>query len=270
MSLRTKSSEKVAKTFVNALAKNKNKDILLHEYLSTQDEIKELKTIFDQPMSKRTQISSDIQKDITNKRKVGDKLPSETEYAKHYNVARSTIQKVLKDLERLHLITRIQGKGSFVTLNYPKIDMFNFKGFSDYAREIGATPITKLIEKKIIRKKLILKRLRSININGKITPLTFDTSIIDLQTFSGLSKYNFEKNSLYETMRKQYDVQPSNAILNVIPILGTDQEHTLLKVDKDTPLLKISGKVFDNNENLVENLNIVYSNQANFKFIIGI
>lgn len=226
--------------------------------------------ILDQTMSKRARISNAIQEDITNKRKVGDKLPSETEYAKHYNVARSTIQKVLKDLERLHLITRIQGKGSFVTLNHPKIDMFNFKGFSDYAREIGAIPITKLIMEKIINKKIVLKRLRSINVNGEVTPLTLDTSIIDLQTFSGLSKYNFEENSLYETMRKQYGVQPSNAVLNVSPILGTDQEHSLLKVDKSIPLLKISGKVFDANESLVENLTIIYSNQANFKFIIGI
>ena len=98
----------------------------------------------------RTQILSDIQNDILVNRKIGEKLPSESEYAKHYQVARSTIQKVLKDLTSMQLIERVQGKGTFVKSNKPVINIINYKGFSDYAYEMGSEPITKEIKKEVI------------------------------------------------------------------------------------------------------------------------
>lgn len=46
--------------------------------------------------------------------KIGDKLPTEAEISKKYNVSRITSKRALTELENANLIYRVQGKGSFV------------------------------------------------------------------------------------------------------------------------------------------------------------
>ncbi|KGO27496.1 hypothetical protein Q757_07910, partial [Oenococcus alcoholitolerans] len=130
--------------------------------------------------SLRSQIVQSIQHDIFSNRKVGDQLPSEAKYAEEFGVTRSTIQKALKDLQQMNLITRVQGKGSFVHQTQPHVKLFNFKGFSDYAHEIGLEPINKVLSKKIIKKHgtefLELERLRLLKSQESIIPMTIDHS----------------------------------------------------------------------------------------------
>ncbi|AWW99122.1 GntR family transcriptional regulator [Oenococcus oeni] len=220
----------------------------------------------------RKQIVSSIQMDIIKNRKIGEKLPSESEYANLFGTARSTVQKALRDLETMQLIEKVQGKGSFVIFKHPKIEMFNFKGFSEYAHQIGATPITKLIKKKKIDNghKMLLKRLRSIKINDEIAPLTFDESILSLDDFPGLDQYNFEKGSLYDVLRNRYNTYPAIANLEVIPVAPEEEISNLLRVSKGNPLLKVNGFVYDSNSEIMEKVGIIYSDQARFKFTLGI
>lgn len=220
----------------------------------------------------RTQILSDIQNDILVNRKIGEKLPSESEYAKHYQVARSTIQKVLKDLTSMQLIERVQGKGTFVKSNKPVINIINYKGFSDYAYEMGSEPITKEIKKEVINdgKELYLQRLRGISISEKKYWLTLDETIISLEKYPGLESYDFEKNSLYEVLRKKYQSNPTTAQLTSSAVLSTSEEANLLDVDKNIPLLKIKGEILDEKGGLLEKVTVIYGPNANFELIVGI
>jgi len=61
-------------------------------------------------------IMEDLEHKISsNILKPGDKLPTELELAKLYNVSRTTSQRALAELERKGLIDRKRGKGSFVS-----------------------------------------------------------------------------------------------------------------------------------------------------------
>ncbi|UNK18300.1 GntR family transcriptional regulator [Paenibacillus sp. N3/727] len=51
--------------------------------------------------------------------KIGDKLPTEAEISKEYNVSRITSKRALTELENANLIYRVQGKGSFVNSVLP-------------------------------------------------------------------------------------------------------------------------------------------------------
>ncbi len=189
-----------------------------------------------------------------------------------FGTARSTIQKALRDLETMQLIKRIQGKGSFVIFKHPKIEMFNFKGFSEYAHQIGAIPITKLIEKKKISDghKMVLRRLRSIKISEEITPLTLDQSILSLDDFPGLDQYDFEKNSLYDILRTEYETNPVIANLEVAPFIPKKEISNLLAVSQKIPLLKVNGFVYNSSSEIMEEVSIIYSDQTRFKFTLGI
>lgn len=221
--------------------------------------------------SVRAQIVADIQNHILKDMQPGDKLPSEAEYAAQYEVTRSTIQKALKDLEDLQMINRIQGKGSFVKLKNPKIDMFNFKGFSDYALQMGAEPVTRVLKKEVIDNHLLLlQRLRGIKTGGQTIQLTLDESRLDLTMFPGLDQYDFAKQSLYQTLRKEFGVYPATANLLVSPIMPTVEQSGLLEVAETQPLLQVTGQVRTGENDLVEDIKVIYSNQSNFKFVVGV
>lgn len=219
----------------------------------------------------RAQIVADIQNDIYVNGSIGDKLPSESEYAKLYGVARSTVQKALQDLENLQLIERVQGKGSFIKYDQPKIDIINYKGFSDFAFQIGNNPVTKTIQKKITDSNhLYLKRLRGIKNEKEMIWLTLDESELDLEKYPGLDKYNFEDNSLYEILRKKYQTFPTKADISANAILSEQEISSSFKIKEGIPLLQMEGDIYDSNDDVVEHVRITYSKQSNFKFVVGI
>lgn len=224
--------------------------------------------------SLRAQIVLAIQNDIFNNREVGDKLPSEADYAKEFNVTRSTVQKALKNLQRMNLIKKIQGKGSFVHQTQPKVKLFNFKGFSDYAHQIGATPVNKILDQQVItdgvNRILYLKRLRMFNSDNALIPMTVDESRINLNQFHGLEKYDFSKKSLYSVIRQDYKIIPSTTLLRMSAIAADDELAKNLQCNIHDPLLQAQGVVHDEEGRVVEKAKVTYSNFAEFDLTLGI
>ncbi|QLL69137.1 GntR family transcriptional regulator [Lactobacillus sp. 3B(2020)] len=222
----------------------------------------------------RAQIVSAIQEDIFSNRKVGDKLPSEADYADYFGVTRSTVQKALKDLQRMNLIQKVQGKGSFVHQTQPKVRLFNFKGFTDYAKQIGANPVSKVIKQKKVthdgNKVLSLKRLRLFETNGKLTPITLDESEINLRDFPKIDKNDFEKKSLYQVIRDDYHVIPSTTILHMSAVKADDATANLFGCNVGDPLLRATGVVHDESGKVIEQVKVTYSDFTEFDLTLGI
>ncbi|WP_053368575.1 GntR family transcriptional regulator [Bacillus sp. FJAT-27245] len=221
------------------------------------------------------QISEEIKSQIlSGEYREGDRLPSESEFISKYKVTRTTIQRALAVLVNEGLIERIHGKGSFVRLRSVRQNIWNFSGFSDYAKKMGQIPITKVIrhETYIHQKVKYLKliRLRGFEKNEKIQWLTLDTSVLSLADFPGLDRYDFSKQSMYETLKSQYNIHPSNAHLSVSAIVANDQLMDLFEVEAGSPLLNVKGETFDKNGKEVEKVNVVYSPKADFNFVINI
>ena len=222
----------------------------------------------------KSQITAAIQSDIFNNYEVGDKLPSESEYAKKFDVSRTTVQKAMKEVYRMNLITKKQGKGSFVKMKQPKVVMFNFRGFSDYVYEIGSEPVTKILTKNKVKLGnkyfLILRRLRSMKTEEKIIPLTLDESILDLTKYPELDQIDFEKNSLYKVLRERYKVFPATTNLRMSAITADAEIAHNFNCKFKEALLQAEGTVFDSDLNMVEKVRVVYSDYADFKLALGI
>ncbi len=80
------------------------------------------------PIPAYHQIASDIIERVNGGEwKLGDRLPSEAALALEYGVSRLTLRQALSDLESRGLITRMQGKGAYLTgITKPFVENLNF------------------------------------------------------------------------------------------------------------------------------------------------
>lgn len=221
------------------------------------------------------QIGEDIKAQIlSGKYSEGDRLPSESELIGTYNVTRTTVQKALAVLVNDGLIERIHGKGTYVRLRPVRENIWNFSSFSDYAKRTNQVPITKVIAHEVFTKQketyLKLVRLRGFKKQEQTQWLTLDTSILALSDFPGLDAYDFASHSLYKTLKNIYDTEPSNAGLRVIPILASEELVNFFHLKSPAPLLNVKGEVFNQQGKLIETVNVVYSPDADFNFVISI
>lgn len=221
------------------------------------------------------QISEDLKSQIlSGKYQNGDRLPSENELVEQYKVTRTTIQRSLSELSNEGIIERIHGKGTYVRLRKVRENIWNFSGFSAYAKKTNQRPITKVIKHEIITKKqrnyLKLIRLRGFQKQDKQEWMTLDTSILNLEMFPALDKYDFSELSLYDTLEKNFNTKPNYASLHVKAIDANEKLMNYFKMTSSFPLLNVQGTVFDQHGRAIEKVNVIYSDHADFNVVINI
>ncbi|KAF0514942.1 GntR family transcriptional regulator [Pediococcus acidilactici] len=81
----------------------------------------------------------------SGKLKQGDKLPSENEFAKKYQISRVTVRKALQKLVDEKLIVKKHGLGAFVSQPSPTESLVTGGSFSDSVKQVGCHPSTKII-----------------------------------------------------------------------------------------------------------------------------
>ena len=74
------------------------------------------------------------------------RLPSEAELVASYNVSRVTVRQAIDQLSQQGLVTRKQGKGTFVTGPAVQHELGGREGFYDALLRQGITPQTRLLE----------------------------------------------------------------------------------------------------------------------------
>ena len=203
------------------------------------------------------QLQNIIRNDImSGKYKEGEMIPSEAQMMKLYDVTRTTIRKAISDLVNEGLLVQAQGKGIFVTLREVKHNIWNFSGFTDYAKKKHETPISHVIEHKIetIDGESYLKLVRTRGIQNASNTI-----------FPGIDQYNFSQLSLYSTMMDKYNVTPHNAMLQIVPIIGDATTKSLLQYEEDVPLLKAVGTVYSDDGVIIEKVEVIYGPNVDFK-----
>ncbi|EHQ63878.1 GntR family transcriptional regulator [Paenibacillus dendritiformis] len=211
---------------------------------------------------------------IRGKYKEGDMIPSEAQMMKLYGVTRTTIRKAISDLVNEGLLRQVQGKGNFVCLREVKQNIWNFSGFTDYVTKKNETPVSKVLEQRIItqdgREWMKLVRVRGIKNKLATLWLTIDTSLVPLSVFPGIDQYDFSRQSLYSIMKQQYKTVPTHALLQIEPIMGDKNTKELLAYEEDIPLLQANGTVISEDEAEIEQVQVIYGPHMNFKIVTSI
>ena len=84
---------------------------------------------------------------IEHEYRPGDLMPSERELSKHYGLSRTTVRLALQELERLGLVVRQHGRGTFVAdRSVQATNLSQTYSFTDQMREMGRVPSTTILE----------------------------------------------------------------------------------------------------------------------------
>lgn len=181
--------------------------------------------------------------------KPGDFIPSERELCEKYGVSRITIRKSLADLEREGLIKKIQGKGTFVTVEKFVQPLKKLRSFSEDMRERGYVPSSNILmfeiipSNKFVSEKLeipiasdviLLKRLRL----ADNEPMAIETAYLVSPLCNPLLDQLKGGDSLYKLLYENLGIELGSAQQSIEVGTVNGWEANLLNlVDKSLVLL---------------------------------
>ena len=145
------------------------------------------------------QLKNAIRKEIDEKKySSGDRMPSEAELEKLYNVSRITVRRAIKELCDEEVLVRRQGKGTFVIgeENRARLDC-GVEGFHESIRKNGRSVSSEIVDKQIIKVTASYARDLEIDLDDEVVylkrvmyadnkPIMIDNNYIPVKRFPGI------------------------------------------------------------------------------------
>ncbi len=201
----------------------------------------------DEPLYSR--IASQMEERISAGRwQEGDRLPPERQLCGDFGVSRATLRQALGELEERGLITRHQGRGTFVTKPRVQLPIVGVFSIRDAMEAHGMQMSTRVVNVEIIEASrqlaadlaclpgdevVFIERLRI----GDGEPMVLDTAHLRAELFPKLEKVDFESRSLYEVLEQDYGRTVAEAQETLEPVILTPRECELLDVPQHTTAL---------------------------------
>jgi len=178
----------------------------------------------------------------------GDRLPPERQLCRDFGVSRATLRQALGELEERGLITRHQGRGTFVSRPRVQLPIIGVFSIRDAMEAHGMKMATRVLTVEVIEASrqlaadlaclpgdplVFIERLRL----GDGEPMVLDTAHLRAELFPGLEKVDFEHRSLYDVLEKDYGHTVAEAQETLEPVILTPRECELLGVPAHTTAL---------------------------------
>lgn len=193
-----------------------------------------------------------LEKINIGKYKSGDKIPSERELGKIYNVSRMTARQAINELVKDGMVYREKGRGTFISS--PQFFQNNVKSFTETLKEQGYTPSTRILEFSVVHnlkeisskmdyditdKFYKIKRLRL----GNEVPIALETVYLPCDKCKDLKNYNMSK-SLYRILEENYGYVVENVSCQIDACISNKILMDIFEISKPVALLKVSGITF--------------------------
>ena len=199
----------------------------------------------------------------------GSPVPSENEIIEQYHVSNTTARKILNELEKAGLVTRVKGKGTFVR-DFAVMRAINrIFGFTKNMLEAGRKPTTKLLgfhlrdgdhTQNINGRTFTLKgpfcEIERLRLADGI-PMMKEKRYISLGLCPNIQRKNLEY-SLYDIFKKDYGIHliEINQMLSSVVLDG--EWLKVFKVAREIPAFRVEGASFCGKDIIIEMENSVY------------
>lgn len=179
-----------------------------------------------------------------------EKLPSENELSKKFDVSRVTVRRALQTLENEQLIYRCQGLGSFVTDQRTHQSFSILNDFTEELEGSGMEASSKLISfeqvdisdhKDLlsyldIENKKIAVQLDRVRL-GDDEPIAYDITWMPLFYGQLIEGYNLEETTIFKILEDEFDIPIERGCYRIEASLAEESLAKHLQIDSQTPLL---------------------------------
>lgn len=224
------------------------------------------------------QLTDLIRGDIeVGKFKKGQKIPTEVELSKLYNVSRITVRNALEELAKENLLIRKQGKGTFVNTEKLSRGISGSKSFSDMCRESGCKPGAKVIKCVIEDANDKDTEVLHLEPNSKIivieriryadgVPVAFEISRLP-ERFTFLLDEDLNDTSMFSILAEKYGIVFTNPRKEIELTYATYEMSRYLSISLSHPLLLITGLSYDS-KGIPTHRSMQFIVADKFKFVV--
>ena len=226
------------------------------------------------------QIKNKIQEWIVTKEySPGERLPSENELAKIFEVSRLTVRQAIALLDQEKLVFRKRGEGTFVTQDSQLIDSLGleFSGFMDDLFYQVSKSITKSVEidqvsaSKIVQKKLEITddtvyRVRRVReLNNYLFAYTVNYLPNDIG--SQISQEMLLKESMLKILEEKLGYDFDEAFQTIEASFSDQEVSSRLEVPSGSPILYVERVMYDVNQQPIEYVQSSYRGDL-YKYVV--
>ncbi|HSK09169.1 MAG TPA: GntR family transcriptional regulator [Vicinamibacterales bacterium] len=184
----------------------------------------------------------------------GDRVESERQLARRFEVSLMTARAALKELEAEGLVERRLGSGTYVAP--PRIHFNRLQSFSEQMAVRGERARSRILSVQVVADEIEvavrlglppgsrLVRLERVRFGGA-EPFAFETTYLSERDFPGLSRSLRANDSLFEVLRRDHGVEPSYAEEEVDALSADARIAHLMSIPRGSALLRIRQVLFD-------------------------
>ena len=215
---------------------------------------------------------------IEHEYRPGDLLPSERELSKYYGLSRTTVRLALQELERLGLVVRQHGRGTFVAdRSVQATNLSQTYSFTDQMREMGRDPSTTILEfVEIDADKNLAEKMR-VRMGDKLfkierlrcadgMPMMVERTYMPVRKFMSLKRPMLEHASLYTVIEQVFHEKIRVAEEEFFASIARPVDAHLLGIGEGAPVLDLVRTTYDVGNEIIEyTLSVARADQFKYK-----
>lgn len=208
-------------------------------------------------------------------------IPSEPKLMQTYNLSRTTVRKAIDELVNEGYLYKKQGKGTFVKGRGFEQGLIKLSGCSEDIRRYGLEPKPYVLKSTIEKPSKRVAKMLEIDQNqetfymerviyGDEIPINKNRSHLPYHFVPGIEKVDFNKESLYKIIEKDYGIVITRAIRTVEAILASEEIALQLRIKEGSPVMLFKGQVYaemKGKEIIIEYFEAIYRSDQ-FQFYI--
>ena len=215
---------------------------------------------------------------IEHEFQAGDLLPSERELSDRYGLSRTTVRLALQELERLGLVVRQHGRGTFADRS-AQTNLTQAYSFSEQMRSLGRVPETTILEFSEIEadknqaermglrigdRIFKLKRLRS----ADGMPMMVERTYLPVRKFLTLKRPMIEQKSLYDIIEHDFREEIRVAEEEFFASIARPADAHLLGIAEGAPVLDLVRVTYTMSNEVVEyTLSVARADKFKYKVL---
>ncbi|MFB1050982.1 GntR family transcriptional regulator [Paraliobacillus sp. JSM ZJ581] len=203
------------------------------------------------------QIANKLKEDIEREKLVhGDAIPSEAKLSQTYNASRVTIREAIKLLVDEGILYRVQGSGTYISLEKIEHNILKLQGFTEEMSNLNTNVTNKVLEFQLTFPSKKMQQLFKIDAADKVyyikrlrfadkEPLILEHSYLPVSLFSDLSIDSMTHSKYQYISSKGHKIDKRYG--EITPLIPNEELMEHFNIKKEDPLLYLEAySAFEN------------------------